>query len=217
MGLPVKVDLPIQDQVEIDRVLAISSGQRSAAEAAFLTARDAYLNNEINTRDASNNILIAKGKTIPTDGDTGFSSGATFISKVTNLEYINTGSATSCAFRPLFPTVDPGATALAKTANYPVVAADMNKILTNTGAAGLVVFTLPLVASVAGQAIRFHLFAAQNVRLLPQTGEAIALDSSAVVTKYLDLASVIGNYAVVISDGSKWLVTDYSGVVTKEP
>ena len=58
--------------------------------------------------------------------------------------------------------------------------------------------------------------AAFLVRLLPQTGEAICLAGSNVVTKYLNIAALVGNYVDVFCDGEKYLVQDYSGVVTKE-
>jgi hypothetical protein len=166
--------------------------------------------------DASNNVTQASGATIPTDGDRGYAPSGIFHSTATNIHYENCGSATSAYFRPFFPMVSPGATALAKTANYTVVAADFGKILTNTGAGGTVVFTLPSAVTYPGMVIRFHLFAAQIVQLLPVTGQAIALNSSSVVTKYLNIAGVIGNYAEIVSDGSQWLVTHFSGVVTKE-
>lgn len=166
--------------------------------------------------DASGNVTQASGATIPTDGDRGYAASASFHSSVTNLHYENCGSATAAYFRPLFPQMPGNATALAKTADYTVVAADFGKIMTNTGATGTVVFTLPSAVTYPGAVLRFHLFAAQIVRLLPVTGQAIALNSSAVVTKYLNIAAVIGNYCEVVSDGTQWLVTTYSGVVTKE-
>lgn len=120
---------------------------------------------------------------------------------------------------PMYPTIDTRlATTSAKTADYTVTVADLAtpKLFTNTGASGTVVFTLPSVASAKGKVMKVHLFAAQVVRLLPVTGEAINLNTSAVVTKYLNVAGVIGNFVEVFSDGSQWIFTRGSGVITKE-
>lgn len=166
--------------------------------------------------NSSHDVVRAKGATVPTDGDRGYAAGSLFDSTATNLLYKNTGTATSALFRPVFPSVSGASTALAKTTDYTVVAADFGKILTNTGASGTVVFTLPSAATYPGVVLRFHLFAAQIVRLLPVTGEAVCLNSSVVVTKYLNIAGVIGNYCEIVSDGTQWVVTTFSGVVTKE-
>lgn len=165
--------------------------------------------------DGSNNVIMARGATLPTDADRGYAAGCLFKSTTTGLRYINAGTATAAYFRPAVPTMI-GGTALAKTSDYTVVAADFGSILTNTGASGTVVFTLPSAVTYPGTVLRFHLFAAQIVRLLPVTGQAVNLNSSAVVTKYLNIAGVIGNYCEIVSDGTQWLVTQYAGVVTKE-
>lgn len=166
--------------------------------------------------DASNNVTMARGATIPTDADRGYAAGSIFRSTATGLRYINAGTATAAYFRPVVPVMSSAATALAKTSDYTVVAADFGKIMTNTGAVGTVVFTLPSAVTYPGTVLRFHLFAAQIVRLLPVTGQAVCLNSSVVVTKYLNIAGVIGNYCEIVSDGTQWLVTQYAGVVTKE-
>lgn len=89
-------------------------------------------------------------------------------------------------------------------------------ILTNTGASGTIVLTLPAVDTMEGETLKVQVTAAQIVRLLPATGEAIYLGGSGVVTKYLNIAAVIGNYVDLYCDGTQYLVTNYSGVVTKE-
>lgn len=167
--------------------------------------------------DASNNVSMARGATLPTDANRGYAAGCLFKSTTTGLRYINAGTATAAYFRPIMPVMSSAATALAKTTDYTVVAADFGNILTNTGASGTVVFTLPSAVTYPGTVLRFHLFAAQIVRLLPVTGQAVCLNSSVVVTKYLNIAGVIGNYCEIVSDGTQWLVTQYAGVVTKEP
>jgi hypothetical protein len=116
----------------------------------------------------------------------------------------------------VYPVVKSGATVTAKTADYTVLATDLNKVFSNAGAGGTVVFTLPAVRNSINAALKFPLLAAQVVRLLPQSGEAVDLNGSAVVTKYLNVAGVIGNYVDVYCDGVKWIVVGYSGVVTKE-
>ncbi len=171
---------------------------------------------KVETFDDNSNVTCATGATLPSDGDRGYAANGIFHSTSTNLHYENCGTATSAYFRPLFPSMSSAATALAKTADYTVAVADFGKILTNTGAGGVVVFTLPSAVTYPGVVLRFHLFAAQIVRLLPVTGQAVCLNSSVVVTKYLNIAGVIGNYCEIVSDGTQWLVTQYAGVVTKE-
>lgn len=118
-----------------------------------------------------------------------------------------------------YPTLDVrNATITTKTADYTVTVADLNTptIFDNTGDAGTMVLTLPSVSTAKGKVIKVALTAAQIIRLLPQTGEAVNLNGSAVVTKYLNIAGVIGNYCECFCDGTQWIVTNYSGVVTKE-
>lgn len=120
---------------------------------------------------------------------------------------------------PLYPTIDVRrATITTKTADYTVTVADLAlpTLFNNTGDTGTMVLTLPAVARAKGKVIKLALTAAQIVRLLPQTGEAINLNGSAVVTKYLNVAGVIGNFVECFCDGTQWVVTDYAGVVTKE-
>jgi len=117
-----------------------------------------------------------------------------------------------------FPSMVNGglATAKACATDTTLTTADLGKIVTNTGSSGTVVVTLPAANVCREATIRFHLFAAQILRVLPVTGEAICLNTSNVVTKYLNIAGVIGNYCDIYSDGTQWIVTTYSGVVTKE-
>ena len=117
-----------------------------------------------------------------------------------------------------FPSMVNGGTATAKacTGDTTLTTADLGKIVTNTGASGTVVVTLPAANTCREATLRFHLFAAQILRVLPQTGEAVCLNTSNVVTKYLNITGVIGNYCELYCDGTQWIVTHYSGVVTKE-
>lgn len=117
----------------------------------------------------------------------------------------------------VYPRVDRRlATVTTKTADYTITAAQLNNIFDNTGDAGTMVLTLPAVKDSLGKCLLVNILAAQIVRLLPVSGEIINLNGSVVVTKYLNIAGVIGNYADLYCDGVQWIVTGYSGVVTKE-
>jgi hypothetical protein len=89
-------------------------------------------------------------------------------------------------------------------------------ILTNTGAGGAIVLTLPAASAVAGCTFRVQVTVAQTVTLTPAAGEKIYVGGSGVASKYALVAGVIGNYVDVYSDGVDFLVMGYSGVVTKE-
>lgn len=112
--------------------------------------------------------------------------------------------------------VRPDATVQANAASATLTVANSGKIQTNTGASGAIVLTLPAVANAAGTGFKFQATAAQTIELLPQSGEAIFLGGSGVVTKYALIAGVIGNFVDLYCDGAKWLIWNYSGVVTKE-
>jgi len=117
---------------------------------------------------------------------------------------------------PAPPQVAADATVVAKAADYTVVAADMGKIFTNTGAAGTITLTLPAAAGAAGQSLKVQLTVAQVVRLDPAGTEKAYLGGDGVAGKYVNIAGVIGNYVDIHCDGEKWLVLNYSGVLTKE-
>src|SRR5690606_15794254 len=120
---------------------------------------------------------------------------------------------------PSYPTVDPRtATVTTKTANYTVTLEDLEAptIFNNSGDDGGQVLTLPSVTEAKGKVIRAHALAAQTIDLAPQAGEAVNYNGSAVVSKYVRLAGVIGNYIELFCDGTQWIVTQANGVVTKE-
>jgi hypothetical protein len=96
------------------------------------------------------------------------------------------------------------------------VAAHGGKNVTNTGAGGAVVYTLPAAADAAGVALRIQVTAAQTVTLEPAGTDKVYLGGSGVAGKYALIAGVIGNFATIWSDGVDWHITAYSGVVTKE-
>lgn len=112
--------------------------------------------------------------------------------------------------------VKANATVEANTADATLTVANFGKIQTNTGASGTVVLTLPAASSVAGCALKVQVTAAQIVRCTPASGEKIYLGGSGVASKYLNIAAAIGNFVDLVSDGVQYLVTNYSGVVTKE-
>lgn len=107
-------------------------------------------------------------------------------------------------------------TVTAKTASYSVVATDFDSIFTNTGAAGAITLTLPSAVAVEGKWLRVAVLAAQTITLTPATGEKIFLNGSGVASKYVLIAGVIGNYTEIYSDGVDYIVTNYSGVLTKQ-
>ena len=117
----------------------------------------------------------------------------------------------------VFPSVDPkSATVTAKTADYTVIAAEFDSIFTNTGDTGAQVLTLPAATTVADKGLRVAVTAAYTITLTPASGEKIFLNGSGVASKYLLVAGVVGNFVEVYSDGTDYIVTNYSGVVTKE-
>lgn len=115
------------------------------------------------------------------------------------------------------PSVSPKlGTVTARTADATLTAAAFDAITTNTGDTDAMVLTLPTAASVANKALRVALLAAQTVTLTPVSGEKIYLNGSGVASKYLLIAGVIGNFVEIYSDGTDYMVTNYSGVVSKE-
>jgi len=116
--------------------------------------------------------------------------------------------------RPPFVPADASVSAKTTTGNLAI--GDYAKNITNTGSSGTIVLTLLAASAAAGMSFRVQITVAQIVRLLPQTGEKVFLGGSGVATKYLQIAGTIGNYCDVYCDGEKYLVTSYSGVVTKE-
>lgn len=112
--------------------------------------------------------------------------------------------------------VDASSARQAEAATDSLVAGDFEKNITNTGAGGAVVYTLPAAADVAGMSMVIYLTVAQQVSLSPAADEAVYLFGDGVVNKDLVIAGVIGNYVKIYSDGANYRVLEYSGVVTKE-
>lgn len=100
MSFLLKSDLPKKTQVEIDRIQAISSGQRTSEESGFLDSLAPYLTNAVQEYDADLNITRCSGETVPTDGETGFAPGCIFVdlSGSIAVTYQNFGTESSCNF-----------------------------------------------------------------------------------------------------------------------
>ena len=104
----------------------------------------------------------------------------------------------------------------AQAATATLTTAIAGKIVTNTGASGAVVYTLPSAASMEGMTFKVKVLVAQTVTLTPATGEAIYLAGSGVVNKNLIIAGVIGNEVTVYSNGTAYEAYYPNGVVTKQ-
>jgi len=173
-------------------------------------------------KDSLGKVLLATGTSVPTGA--GYAKGCVFIktdaAAGTSGVYTNVGSSTVASFviNSPAPFVAGNATVVAKgSTDTTILAAEISGMnVTNTGAGATVSLTLPTAASMIGQSFRVMQLVAQITQLLPQTGEAICLNGDAVVSKYLNIAAVIGNYVDVYCDGTRYHVTGYSGVVTKE-
>jgi len=93
--------LPVKTREELTRIQALSSGHRTTQEAAFLTALDPYIDNQVLRYDGSNDateveltdlIIEAEGNTVPQSYE-GFKQGALFrdLDKAGMNIYINVG------------------------------------------------------------------------------------------------------------------------------
>lgn len=117
----------------------------------------------------------------------------------------------------LAPSVNPKtATVTGHDTSVTLAAVDFNWIATNTGAWAGIVLTLPAASTVTSRSLKVAVLVAQTVTLTPATGEKIYLNGSGVASKYLLIAWTIGNFCEIYSDGTDYIVTNYSWVVTKE-
>lgn len=116
----------------------------------------------------------------------------------------------------IFPSIKGDVAANAKAATATLTVSDLNTNITNTGASGGIVLTLPVASLCKSSMIHVQLTVAQTVQLDPNGTESVYLGGSGVAGKYLQMAGVIGNFVELFCDGTKWLVTNYSGVATKE-
>ncbi len=121
---------------------------------------------------------------------------------------------------PPYPTIDPTeAETETKTSNYTITVEDVKKptIFDNSGTSSVIELTLPNAKDVMGGVVRaYALHGTHEIKLKPASGEKVNYNGDAVEDKYAELASVIGNYIEVVSDGEEWVVTEANGVVTKQ-
>jgi hypothetical protein len=113
------------------------------------------------------------------------------------------------------PLVPADATVVAHSADATLTVASFGLIHTNTGAGASKNLTLPAAADVGGMSIKIQIAAAWALVLIPASTEKIFLGGSGVADEKLTIAGVVGNYADIYSDGAKYHVIDYSGVLTK--
>ena len=105
MAFHVIEELPIKDQQELTRILAIDPTKRTTREVAFYNARAEYLDNRIIELDDDDNILHASGFIMPDDGQAGFAKGAQFIERNAAAGaaavYENMGTIFACDFKKI--------------------------------------------------------------------------------------------------------------------
>jgi len=105
-----------------------------------------------------------------------------------------------------------------KTADYTVTAGDSGRTFTTNGASGTVVFSMP--AAVPGLKYRFHVGAAQELRIDPNGTETISLPSTGVAGaagKYLTANAAGETVDVECAVAGTWSVFGYTGTWTAEP
>ena len=104
-----------------------------------------------------------------------------------------------------------------KTAAYTVLENETGDVFDTTGAAGMVLFTMP--AAVAGMKYRFRVGAAQELRIDPDGTETISLPSSGVAGaagKYLTANAAGESVSIECVTGGTWTVFGYTGTWTAE-
>jgi hypothetical protein len=116
----------------------------------------------------------------------------------------------------VIPQISATATVSAQASTATLTTAIAGKIITNTGAVGAVVYTLPSASSMAGKTFKVKVLVAQQVSLSPIATDAVYLAGSGVVNKDLVIAGVIGNEVTVYSNGTHYEAYFPNGVVTKE-
>lgn len=102
---------------------------------------------------------------------------------------------------------------VAKTGDYTITAADSGKVLTNRGAAGAVIFTLPTVAAAFdGVDVTVYVVAAQDVTVSAQTAGQIVTfnDATANSMAFSTASEKIGGGFRCVCDGTSWLVLPFT-------
>ena len=113
------------------------------------------------------------------------------------------------------PLMATSATAMAAITTIPDYVAS-GTAFNNTGATATLEHILPDPATCAERYIGVLVSAAQIMRFQPISGGSVYAYGSGVADKYLNIAGVIGNYAILYCDGTNWYVVEANGVVTKE-
>ena len=99
------------------------------------------------------------------------------------------------------------------TADYTVTDQDFGKLITNRGAGGAVVITLPAPGTCEGERIMFFTLAAQDFTVKTAAAGQMAHfnDLTASSVAITGAGSEIGSGMTLISDGSSWLVLPHPG------
>jgi hypothetical protein len=102
-------------------------------------------------------------------------------------------------------------TVTAKTADYAVLAADMDKVFTNTGASGAVVFTLPEASTVIGESVYFVVTVAQNLDVNPADATDQILGLTNAAGDALRNATIGGVVGLMSVGDDAWVATTNYG------
>lgn len=115
----------------------------------------------------------------------------------------------------LAPSVNPKSwTVTARTADTTLTADDLNAITTNAWDSGAQVLTLPAARLAWHKCLKVAVLAAQDITIATIDWEKIYLNWSWIEWNEVLIAGVIGNFADIYSDGTDYIVTNYSGVLT---
>lgn len=107
--------------------------------------------------------------------------------------------------------------AAVKTADYTVLASESGKLFSTVGAAGAVTFAMP--AATPGLKYRFHVGAAQELRIDPNGTETISLPSTGVAGaagKYLTANAAGETVDIECPVAGTWAVFGFTGTWTAE-
>ena len=159
----------------------------------------------LNTLSAGANVTITNAAGAITIGVSGVGTGT--VTEVDTGTNLTGGPITTTG------TISDGPlTTVAKTANYPIVAADVGKTFTNTGAAGEVDFTLPAWAS--GLWFRFMVTAAQIMKIILPAANTLywGVNASSAAGNIASPASIGPTLMIAASDASGvWMVDASEG------
>lgn len=135
---------------------------------------------------------------------------------ITANDIITTGAFKDESGAVAIPQISANATVSAQAATATLDTTIAGKILTNTGASGTVVLTLPSAASMRGKTFKVKTLVTQIISLSPIATDGIFLAGSGVDNKDLSLSAIIGNEVTIYSNGNDYEAYYPNGVVTKE-